>query len=149
MASSVVVALRNAVVTGLQALPALSAVQVTYGWPGDDLAQRQRIFTNRARAGHEPASLRNGRTYRNEAGTFEVTIQVVTPASSAYEADTAAMTLGQSVEEYVADNRTALAATVTGLLWVRTDGFELTNLYNDTGYISELTYTIRYSARLT
>lgn len=149
MASSVIVALRQAVITGLQAQAGLSGVQVTYGWPGDDLAQRTRIFTNRARAEQSPASLRAGRTYRDEAGSFDVIIQVAQVAGSAYDADTTAIGLGLVVEEWIADNRTAVVASVPGLLFITAGGWELRNLYNDAGSLTELTYAIDYRARLT
>lgn len=149
MSSSCIVALRNTVITGLQAQPALAGVQVTYGWPGDDLAQRSRVFTNRARAAQAPTSLKAGRTFRDEDGSFDVVVQVLVVAGDAYDADSTAIGLGLVVEEYVADNRTSIVGTVPGLLYMTMSGWELRNLYNDTGALTELTYTIAYRARLT
>lgn len=149
MSSTVIVALRQAVITGLQGQAGLAGVQVTYGWPGDDLAQRTRVFTNRARADQSPASLRTGRTFRDEAGTFDIVIQVLAVAGDAHDADSTAVGVGLVVEEWIADNRTAVVSSVPGLSWIEANGWELKNLYNDRGSLTELTYTLAYRARLT
>jgi hypothetical protein len=148
MAGSRIVAVRSALITGLAAVPALSAVDVIYAWKFDEVLPRERIFTNRARATHTPASLKSGRTFRNEQMTFDLVVRVEGVDLTAEETDTRALVLGTACEEYVADNRT-LGGTVTGLNWIVVSGVELNNLSNDRGHLSELTYTLAYDARLT
>lgn len=144
---SIVVDVRKAVVAGLAARAGLSGVQVTYGWPGADVAERERIFTNNPRGTHAPASLRTGRVYRDEQMEFDIVLQVEGVGKSAQEADERAVVLGAEIEEYVADNAGSLG--VAGLNWFRMARVEMNNLYNDRGALSEITYTVAYQARLT
>lgn len=148
MAGSRIVAVRSALIAGLDALSALDGVDVIYAWKFDHELPRERIFTNRARATHTPASLKAGRTFRNEQMTFDLVVRVEGVDMTAAETDTRALVIGAVVEEYVADNRT-LGGAVTGLNWIVVSGLELNNLSNDRGNLSELTYSIAYDARLT
>lgn len=147
MAGSVVVALRQAIVAGLQAEESLSGVQIGYGWPGDDLAEKETVFLNRPRGLHDPASLKSGRTFRNEAGELDLVVRVEKVGGTAEEADDRALAIGALVEEFIADNTDSLV--VTGLLWVRVASWSIANLYNDRGRLTELTYTLQWRARLT
>src|SRR5262245_45563541 len=115
MAGSVVVAARQALVALLVARPGLSGVQVTYSWPGDDVAQRERVFTGRSQAEHAQASLRSGRRFRNEAATFDVLIQVESLNQTIEQTEQRAVALGLEVEECVADNK--YLGGVAGLNW--------------------------------
>lgn len=144
---SIVVDVRKAIVTGLKARAGLSGVQVTYGWPGGDTAERERIFTNNPRATHDPAALKAGRNFREEQMEFDIVLQVEGVGLSPEETDDRAITLGAEVEEYVADNKNSLG--VAGLNWIVMARMELTNLYNDRGSLTEITYAVRYQARLT
>lgn len=147
MAGSRIVAVRSALITGLDALSALDGVDVIYAWKFDQELPRERIFTGRARATHTPASLKAGRTFRNERMTFDLIVRVEKVDGTAEEADTRALVIGAVVEEYVADNKTGLG--VSGLNWITVSGMELNNLSNDRGNLTELTYSITYDARLT
>lgn len=148
MAGSRVVAVRSALIDGLAAVGGLSTVDVIYAWKFDQELPRERIFTSRVRATHEPASLKSGRTFRNERVTFDLVVRVEKVDGTAEEADERALVIGALVEEYVADNRT-LGGSVSGLNWVVVSGMELNNLSNDRGNLSELVYAITYDARLT
>ena len=148
MAGSRIVAVRSALIAGLDALSALDGVDVIYAWKFDAELPRERIFTNRARATHAPASLKSGRTFRNEQMTFDLVVRVEGVDLTAEDTDTRALEIGALVEEYVADHNT-LDGTVTGLNWIKVTGMELNNLSNDRGNLSELTYSIAYEARLT
>lgn len=140
------VAVRSALVDALAAEGDLIDVEVSYAW-SFGTQSRERIFTGRARATHDPASLKAGRNFRNERMSFDLTVLVEGVGLNPEETDERAIALGLVVEEYVADNKGGLG--VAGVNWIRVDGMELQNLSNDRGSMSELTYTITYDARLT
>jgi len=149
MAGSVVVACKRALVDGLTGQPGMSGgtfLQVTYGWPGDDLAERECIFMGRARADQPTAALGAGRRRRTDDGTFEVIVRVLVNGTPE-QAEERALEIGTEVEEWVADHKTL--GGVTGLNWAVVDGWELNNATAETGSLAELIYTIRYQARLT
>lgn len=147
MASSIIVPTKTALITLLAARAGLSGVQVTFGWPGDDRAKKERIFTGRSYADQEQASLRAGRRFRDETGNFDLVIQVESVGGSISDAETRILAIGQEVEECVADNKTL--GGVSGLNWAVITGWTLDDMYNDQGSLAELTYTITYNARLT
>lgn len=148
MAGSRVVAVRSALIDGLAGLAGLADVDVIYAWKFDAELPRERIFTDRCRATHEPASLKSGRTFRNERMTFDLVVRVELIGGTSEEADERALVIGALVEEYIADNNT-LDGAVSGLNWITVSGMELNNRGNDVGSLSELTYAITYDARLT
>jgi len=147
MSGSIVVACKQALVTLLQGRPALSSVQVSYGWPGDDAVQPERIFCGRTRADHEQAALKAGRRFRNETATFEVVIQTLLLNKTPEDAEERALELGKEVEECVADNKTL--GGVTGLQWAVISGWDMNSGQNEHGSVADLAYTLTYSARLT
>jgi hypothetical protein len=147
VAGTLVVEVREALVDLLTARPNLEGKQVSYGWPGDDVLETESIFTaSRARIEQEPSSLKAGRTFRDETVDFDVVIRFEAIGGTALDADQGAQALGTEVEECVADNRTL---GVAGVQWVTIRPVALVGLYNDNGHLAELTYTIRYRARLT
>ena len=151
MPSSQVVALRKAIRDGLKtalatAGPAGNQVQTEYGWPGDDLAQSERVFLSAARGDHKPASMRAGRTFRDERGELDVIVQVEYPGGDAESSDDRAIALGQIVEEWFADRTDSNG--VPGISQVLVARWPLDNLYNANGSFTELVYTITWRARL-
>src|SRR4051812_20696013 len=110
MPSSKVVAIRQAIRAGLRTQLATAErdggqVQVEYGWPGDDLAERERVFTNIPRGDHSGGPISGGRRHRDEDAQVDVVIQVAYDGGSAEDADLRAIALGQLVEEWFADNK--------------------------------------------
>lgn len=155
MASTRIVAVRSTLITALAALSAYTTPDAKGHKPKVSLSyplgakDREKVFTRRARFTHVPASLKSGRTFRNETGLFEVVILVEGVGESAETTSTRAVTLGTAFEEYVADNRT-LGGAVAGLNWLVVEGDgELAELMNDRGTLAELTYSLKYDARLT
>lgn len=146
MAGSAVVAAKKALIAGLAADPNLDGVEVTYAWKRGS-KKRERIFCGRAQATQEPASLKSGRTFRDERMIFDVTVVVEMPGGSAEAVEERAIELGTIVEEWVADNRTLDG--VTGLNWAVVTGLDLTSMFNDNGHLAELVLQVTYSARLT
>ena len=148
MPSSVIVAAKQGLVALLEAHGLLSAVQVSYGWPGDDQAADEIIFTADARTvEHEPSGLRAGRTYYHEKAQFDVIVQVVGYGSTAEEVEIRCLALAHIVAQVVADNRTL--GGVSGVQAAKGTGWVLANRYNDRGTLAELRYTVEYDARLT
>lgn len=152
MPSSKVVAVRKAIRDGLRTALATAEreggqVQVTYGWPGDDLAERERVFMNVPRGSHEGGPLKAGRRFRDEKAQIDVVIQVAYDGGSAEESDDRVIALGLLVEEWFADNKNG--AGVAGVSELLVAKWELHNLYGDRGALSELTYTVTWRARLT
>lgn len=150
MARSIVVEVRKAVIAGISDLIGDESVSVTYGWQGaGDDARREQVYTNRPRAEHQPASLKAGRTFRNEQMDFDIVVLVMDPSKRPEEVDDRVMELGQLVEEFIADNRDGSALGITGLNWLIVTGFEMENRLMDSGSASLAQYTVRYDARLT
>lgn len=152
MAGSAVVAVRKAIVAGLTTALATAerdggAVQVSYGWPGDDKADRERVFTNVPRGNHSPAGMRAGRLFRDERSQVDVVIQVKYDGGNAEDADERAIAIGVLVEEWFADQKNgAGVASVSELLL---GDWRLDNLYGPHGSFTELTYTATWRSRLT
>lgn len=153
MAKSIVVDVRRALVDGLSDVfnaAALDSVSCTYGWQGgDDTARRDQVFTDRARATHEPAALKAGRNFRNERMEFSLVVMCLGVGLKPEETDDHVIELGQYVEEYVADHKQGEGWGIPGLNWIVVSAMELNNRYASEGSISEITYTITYDARLT
>lgn len=158
MSGSVVVAVKQGVVAGLTAhLAALDdfngttapehAVEVSYAYPVNTSAA-ERVFAGRSRAEQPPAALRAGRNHRDEAGVFDLIVLVAAVGGSAGDAEERALEIGAEVEEFIAD-RKSNELGVAGLQTLRVDGWELVSLFNDRGHLAELTYRVRWTARLT
>lgn len=140
-----IVATRLAVLDALRPLAAFEDVDVRLSWDSGSEA-RERVYTARSRFTQKPASMRAGRTHRNEAGIFQVVIRVEGVGDDQETTSARAVELGTEVEDWIAENR----STVAGLNWleVRGDG-ELAEMFNDAGTLAVLVYTVTYDARLT
>jgi hypothetical protein len=150
---SIVLEVRQAVVDGIKTALNDESVSVTYGWQGSsDDARREQVFTNNARAEHEPAGLKTGRNFRNETMTFDIVVLAVGPAAKPEEVDARALDIGQVVEEFIADHK-GNELGIFGLKWLFMTDMSLVNRIGQAadgdGSATELTYTVRYSARLT
>lgn len=155
MAGTLIFDVRQALVTGLAGLDAFTTKDAkghrpltTVGWPTGK-RDREKVYTQRARFSHAPASMRAGRMFRNESGTFELVIWIEGVGESVDWTSARAVQLGTAAEEWIADNRT-LGGTLPGLNWLVVEGDgDLTELFNDGGSLCFLTYPIKYDARLT
>lgn len=148
MAGTHVVEVKKALVAGLQALAVddgdLEGVTVEYAYK-PDRTLRERIYTGRATGQHEPANMHPGRTSRDEQMTFELVIVVEKVGGSAEDAEDRAVEIGTVVEEYIGDNRKGFA----GAEWMVVEGtVDLVPMFNDSGALAVLTYTVSYYARL-
>jgi len=158
MAGSLVVSVRSAIKDGLTTLfaglPDFNGqydpehrVEVSYAYDLNSAAA-ERVFTGRSQADTPPAALRSGTNYRNETGTFDLIVLVAAVGGSAEDADERALAIGTEVEEWIAARKSNELA-ITGLNTLRIDSWDLVGLMNDHGNMAELTYKVRWTARLT
>jgi hypothetical protein len=154
MAGSIVVAARQGLVALVQARPEIETggpeggpLQVSYAYPGDDVVEKETIFTGRSRAEHNPTALKVGRRFRAETATFDVLVQVRLDGDTAADTEARAFEWGLEVEEAVADDYTL--GGVVGLNWALVSAWDLNTGLTDIGHLTQLIYTIRYNARLT
>lgn len=145
MSGTMIVAARQALIDAMDPLAAFAEVECRLSWhAGSEAAER--LYTARSKFAQKPASLRAGRTMRNEVGTFMAVIHVEGVGEDQETTSARAVALGLVLEEWVADHR----STVAGLNWleIRGDG-ELVEMLNDLGTLAVLAYPIAYDARLT
>jgi hypothetical protein len=151
MAGTLIVAVRRALMVGVAGLPEFfeDDVMVSEKWPLGE-KQAEMVYTvDPTNFAHTPASLKSGRTFRNEVGTFNVEIRIEGIDMSPEDTADRAVALGTAFEEFVADNQT-LFGQIEGLNWVVVDGDgELVELFNEHGSLTAIRYPIKYDARLT
>jgi hypothetical protein len=146
VAGTILVAVRNAVIEGVKYEPDFSRTSTNYAWKAGDKS-RVKIFTRRGRINHESASMKAGRTFRNETGYFDLVILVEGVSQAQEVTSQEAADLGLLLEEFIADHRNAL--DIPGLKWIAVEGDgELSEALNDKGTLAELSYTVTYNARL-
>ena len=149
MAGTKIGDVRQHVADSIAALAAFDDVKVTAAWDVGSRA-RERVYTTGAKFKQEPASMRgSGRTYRDEAGSFEVILRIEGVGKTPDWTIDRAITLGTAIEEWVADHRN-IAADVPGVEWLvaKGDG-RLIERFSDKGTLVQLSYTLAYHARLT
>lgn len=148
MTAFVVPAIQAAAVALLAARTNLLNVQVTDGYAGDANAAPERIFTGDARSDTlEPAGLKTGRTFYQERGEFDIVIQVLGPDKTPAEVKARVQQLAVEVAECIADNRTL--GSLAGLNFAVGARWDLAVRFGQTGSAAEITYVVRYEARLT
>lgn len=152
MAGSIIVAVRSALATGLAAAIAangtMADAEASFQWKAD-WQRREKIWTRNARFVQAPAAMRAGRNFRSEIGSFEIAILVEGVGRTAEWSAQRAINIGTVVEQYIADRKSnELAVSGLQTLTVSGDG-SLTEMFNDRGTLAELSYPIRYTARLT
>lgn len=147
-AAAVLVATRAALVDALALRANLAAVQVAYAWPGDTMA-RECVFTQGGDVDSPIAALRGGRKTRNLDATFDVVVRVEGPGVDQATVDARAAALAAEVDDYLADNPTALAGTVTGLVDLTLDRATVRGGLGDGTRIAEVVLVVRARARLT
>lgn len=154
MGRSIVVEVRKALVAGVDALlnadPVFDGVSCTYYWQGNDDQRREQVFTANPSATHDPVSMKSGRTFRDERMEFDVLVKVAVPGEPPDVADERALDIGQLVEQWVADHASGQDLGIDGLNWIVMTRMTSANLVApSSGSITEITYTVRYAARLT
>lgn len=149
MTGTQILAVREALVREIADLPEFADVSCTVAYPLHYRNEEPREFllTWRATFDHQPASMRNGRTHRDEQAQFQVVIKVQGFDLTPEETSARAVELGTAFEEWVADNRNPDFDGIS-LHSLKVQGAgELTELLSDHPE-SVLAYTVAYSARL-
>ena len=152
------VAVRAALIEALAVLPAYTTEgptgqkpELSFGWK-QGWTRRERVWTQRARFTHEPASMRAGKTFRNEVGEFDLMIFVHGVGKSQEVTSTRAAQLMVAAEDFIATHanwhNNALGVGLTELLVVG-DGELLEALDEKGGGLAEARVPVRYKARLT
>lgn len=156
MPGSILVAVRSTLIDQLAPVlkleftndPDLRGVDAAYQWK-PDWQQRVKVWTRNARFQHDSAGMRAGRNYRNEVGTFELVALIEGVGRPADWTAGKAMDVGTICEEFIADHKNNELA-VPGLQTLEIQGAGgLLEAFADSGTLAELTYPIRYTARLT
>ena len=147
MASTTIYEVKAALLTKLQADATLSAIQVTYGDPGQ-AARREFIFIGDVTAGgQDPESLSSGRRRRIESYTLDVIVSVQSKPQGLQENEQRAIVLASPVENVVADNPTL--SSLDGLMFIECAGMSVSsNEAGADGPHSQITVHFAVKARL-
>ena len=125
MASTTIYEVKAALLTKLQADATLSAIQVTYGDPGQ-AARREFVFIGDVTAGgQDPESLSSGRRRRIESYTLDVIVSVQSKPQGLQENEQRAIVLASAVEDVVADNPTL--SNLDGLMFMECSGMSVSS----------------------
>jgi hypothetical protein len=153
------VAVRAALIDALGGLPEFSSPgptgqtpQLSFGLRSS-WESRERVWTQRARFEHEPASMRSTKTYREEVGEFDLMIYVHCVGTSQQVTSERVVELMVAAEDWVAThaNWQAPDPLVPGLnvLLVTGNGVLAEELDEQGGGRAQINVPIRYKARLT
>ena len=124
MAGSTMYAVKAQLLTLLQADSTLSAIQCSYGDPGEAM-RRESIFMGDVNSNlHTPESLSSGRRRRLEDYTLDIEIFVQSKAAGQQEGEQRALVLANAVEDVLADYP-QLDDGVTGLMFVQCSGMSM------------------------
>lgn len=152
MAGSRIVAVRSALIIGITEKLAdtdgMKKVTVGFQW-GRDWQKRDYVWTRRARISHTAAAMKSGRNFRNEVGTFDL-VAFATGVNKSQEWTTQrAIDIGAVLEEFIADRKNN-ELNVPGLqtLQIAGDG-DISEAPGDKSFLAEISYPVRYTARLT
>ena len=124
MAGSTMYAVKAQLLTLLEANSTLSAIQCSYGDPGEAM-RRESIFMGDVNSNvHTPESLSSGRRRRLEDYTVDIEVFVQSKAAGQQEAEQRALVLANAVEDVLADYP-SLDDGVTGLMFVQCSGMSM------------------------
>lgn len=154
--ASLITSVRNLVIDGIKATEAFQVpnpetkqyADARFGWRADWKA-REKVFTGAVVFNHESASMRAGKTFRNEDATFELVLLIAGLGQTEEQVSERMDALGLAVEDWCATHAN-WAGQITGLNWIQIEGAGSQNpAFNDKGVLLERIYPINYNARLT
>lgn len=157
-AHSIAADLTEAVITGLTTLFAGLAdfngttareqrTAVSYGFDFASKAAEQ-VYLGRMSGDTPPAGLRAGRNFRNESGTFDLTVMVRLPGKNASQAMQRAFEIGHEVEDWIGERKSGENLDVTGLQTLLVSSWAADYAGIDSGTGALLTYSVAWTARL-
>lgn len=138
-------AYKSALVAALQARSALSAVQVSYGHPGD-VQRTETIYVGDTRGTQEPVAIKATPTLRDETYTTDVIVEITQIRSSQENVDLRAATLAAEVEATIAENP---SLGVAGVLWSTVITYDMAGGFDADGRVCTITLGVETHARLT
>lgn len=153
---SQIVAVRAGLLTGLTALAAYTTTgptgqkpEVEFGWKVN-WKRREKVWTQRARFTHAPASMRAAKTFTNEIGEFDLMIFVHGVGLTQQVTSTRAVSLGSAAWDWVQTHANWQALNL-GLSEMLVDGGgELSEAVDGEGNaLAEFRLPCKYKARLT
>ena len=125
MAGSTMYAVKAQLLTLLEANSTLSAIQCSYGDPGEAMRRESIYLGDIISDSHTPEALASGRRRRVEDYRLDVEIFVQSKAAGQQEGEQRALVLAHAVETVLADYPT-LDDGVTGLMFVEVSGMSMT-----------------------
>ena len=120
---------------------------VSYGF---DFASKaaELVYLGRINADTPPAGLRAGRNFRNESGTFDLSVLVRLPGKDASVAVQRVFAIGHEIEDWIGERKSGEDLGVTGLQTLLVDSWAADYAGIDSGTGALLTYSVAWTARL-
>ena len=151
------VAVRAALIEALAVLPAYTTEgptgqkpELSFGWK-QGWTRRERVWTQRARFEHEPASMRAGKTFTQETGFFDLMIFVHGVGKSQEVTSTRAAALWVAANDWISYKPNWNSPELVPGIYefqVVGDGELAEALDEKGGGLAEVRIPIRYKARL-
>lgn len=154
MAGTIVVAVRKALIAALTPVingtAGMESVDVRFQYPAGDDQPREVVWTQNPQIDLQSASLRAGRNFLNETSTFDVVLMSWQPATTAEDAATRVIEIGEVIAAWIGDHKNGETLNVPGLqtLTVSGSASQTETLENDS-VTGRMQIPIRYTARLT
>lgn len=120
---------------------------VTYGFNFGSKSAEQ-VYLGRINADTPPAGLRAGRNFRNESGTFDLTILIRLPGKDASDAIARLFAVGHEVEDWIGERKSGEGLDVAGLQTLLISSWAADYAGIDSGTGAVLTYSVAWTARL-
>lgn len=154
MAGSIVVAVRKALVTALtpviQGTAGMEQVEVGFQYPAGDAQLREVVWTQNPQIDLQSASLRAGRNFLNETSTFDVVLMSWQPATTAEDAATRVIEIGEVIAAWIGDHKNGETLNVPGLQTLTISGSaSQTETLENESVTGRMQIPVRFTARLT
>lgn len=154
---TLIVEVRRALIEGLSSVAAFQFPSPATGQiprfdftPRRGATERERVWTEGVTLNHSSVSMRATKTFRNEAGGFDVAIRVAGLAKDQDATTTRAVEIAQAVEDYVATHENWMDWGLEGLNALTVDGdWTVIEGFDDNSTLALIAIPIRYAARLT
>lgn len=120
---------------------------VSYGFRFGSKAAEQ-VYLGRMSADTPPVALRPGRNFRDETGTFDISVLVKLPGLDASRTIQRLFAIGNEIEDWLSLRKSGENLSVAGLqtLLVESWAADYAGINSGTGAL--ITYTVKWTARL-
>lgn len=120
---------------------------VSYGFNFGSKAA-ELVYLGQMSATTPPAGLRAGRNFRDEAGTFDITVLVRLPGKDATATIDRMFAIGHEIEDYIGAKKSGEGLSVAGLQTLLIASWAADYAGIDSGTGAVLTYSVAWTARL-